>query len=106
MTYNPQILALQAAASINADGTTPITYGCAITRFSSGIYKLILPTGLGVIDAQSFTKVTQKGTIGVAVIVSDESDFIKTISCFSNVEAVLVDTAIEVFEQRATVNPF
>ncbi len=109
--YSSQILALQAAASIDYDGSTPITYGCAITRFSSGVYKLILPTSLGVIDGQSFTRVTAKMTPGNAgsvclPVVSDETSHIKTITMFDNAGSGPTDMSIEVVVQRSTVNPF
>jgi len=104
--YNPQILALQAAASIQSDGSTPITYGCSITRFSSGVYKLILPTGLGVIDAQSFTKVTGKGPNQVVIVASDETFHIKTFTCFDNTSGNPEDTTIEAAVQRSTVDPY
>jgi hypothetical protein len=81
--YNQQILALVAAASIDLAGLTPIAYGCSMTRIACGIYKVILPTGNGVVDGQSFTRVTplnpSTGT-GVVIVVSDESNEIKTIS--------------------------
>jgi hypothetical protein len=107
MSYNTQILALQAAGSINGDGTTPITYGCSLTRFSSGVYKLILPTGLGIIDPQSFTKVTAKGPDTTFPVVSDEADtYTKTITMFDVGGDGPTDSAIEVFVQRSTVDPF
>lgn len=104
-SYNKQLLAIQAAATINGDGTTPIAYGCSITRTATGIYKLILPTGEGLTDAQTFTQVSAKGP-GVAIcMVSDESDFIKTVRAVSDASAAM-DTAVEVVVQRGTINPF
>lgn len=119
--YSRQILATVAAASINGDGSTPITYGCSVTRTSTGIYKLILPTGEGVVDGQSFTQVTVKPFVpfanptwhdnGIAQV-SDESDYIKSVSVQrmssdspDTITGVLVDKSIEIVVQRATVNP-
>ncbi len=105
--YSSQILATVAAATINADGTTPITYGCAITRNSTGVYSLILPTGEGLIDAQSFTWVTAKGPNQAVLVVSDNADtYTKTISSFNNTGGAVVDSGLEVVVQRSTINPF
>lgn len=105
--YNAQVLALIAAASINGDGTTPITYGCSITRFSSGVYKLILPTGEGTIDAQTFTRVGGKGPTQAVIVASDEADgYTKTFTAFDNGGGGPTDTAIEAVVQRSTINPF
>ena len=113
-TYNSQLLALQAAGSINGDGSTPITYGCSMTRATTGVYKLILPTGEGLIEAQSFTTVTAKaggGGLGTAPsaipVVSDESNFIKTITMFNGTSGTAPeDCSIEVILNRSTINPF
>jgi len=113
-SYNKQLLALQAAAYINGDGTTPVTYGCAMTRFASGVYKLILPTGEAVNDDQSFTTVTAKAghgglgaTASANAVVSDESDFIKTITMRDGTTGTTpADCAIEVTLQRSTINPY
>jgi hypothetical protein len=104
--YSSQILATVAAAEISADGSTPITYGCSITRFATGVYKLILPTGEGLIDEQSFTHVTGKGPAQAVFVVSDESIYVKTVSSFADTAGTAVDDAIEVVVQRATINPF
>lgn len=119
--YSRQILAVSAAASMNGDGSSPITYGCSITRISTGIYKLILPTGEGVTDGQSFTQVTLKPFVSTPnptwhdnamASVSDESEYIKSI-IIQNIRTdspdtiigVLADKGVEVIVQRATVNP-
>ena len=113
-SYNKQLLALQAAGYINGDGSTPVTYGCTMTRFASGVYKLILPTGEAVNDDQTFSSVTAKAghgglraTNSAIAVVSDESDFIKTITMISGTTGTTpVDCAIEVTLQRSTINPF
>lgn len=104
--YSSQILATRAAAAINADGSTPITYGCSITRFATGVYKLILPTGEGLIDQQSFTHVTGKGPSQAVFVTTDENEYIKTISSFANTGGTAVDSNLEVTVQRSTINPF
>jgi hypothetical protein len=105
--YSSQILATVAAATINFDGTTPITYGCSITRTSTGVYALILPTGEGLIDAQSFTWVTAKGPNQVCLVVSDNADgYTKSVSAFANTGGALTDSSLEMVVQRSTINPF
>lgn len=106
-SYNKQLLATQAAATINGDGTTPISYGCSITRTATGVYKLILPTGEGLIDAQTFTHVTTKGGSSTPAygVASDESDFIKTVITL-DAGGLLVNSSLEVIIDRSTINPF
>ncbi len=105
--YSSQILATVAAATINFDGTTPITYGCSITRNSTGIYSLILPTGEGLIDAQSFTWATPKGPNQVVLVASDNADgYTKTITAFANTGGAVTDSSLEIVVQRGTINPF
>jgi hypothetical protein len=105
--YSSQILALSAAASIHADGSTPVTYGCSITRIATGSYALILPTGEGLIDEQSFTTATPKAAL-VALNVSDDANgyfkYINSVSLSDGTTAT--DAAIEVIVHRATVNPY
>ncbi len=108
VNYNVQILALVAAASIDPLGLTPICYGCSFTRIVSGTYKIILPTGLGVVDGQSFTHVTPKAGLAATpavITVSDESDLIKTIFAVDN-GGGQTDTGLEVTVQRAVRSPF
>jgi hypothetical protein len=105
--YSSQILATVAAATINSDGTTPITYGCAITRTGTGLYNLILPTGEGLIDAQSFTWVTAKGPNAVVLVVSDNADtYTKVVTAFANTSGTITDSSLEIVVQRSTINPF
>ncbi len=110
--YDTQLLALVAAAAINADGTTAITYGCAITRTNTGLYTLVLPTGMGIIDEQSFTRITPKASVTnpaqppVVVVASDLSDNLtKQISCFLNSDATLADCGLEIVVQRTATYP-
>lgn len=116
-SYNAQLLAIWAAAFIDGAATTgtflptPITYGCSVTKNATGVYKLILPTGEGLIDAQSFTSVQPKANptaLPLIACVSDESEFIKTIVTFSAVNSgtTPTDANIEVVIRRSTINPF
>lgn len=105
--YNTQILALVAAASVDASMATPICYGCSVTYQASGNYKLILPTGLGVDNAQDFVRVTPKADplngspVGVSCVVTDESQLIKTVSVFSNNGGGPTTSALEIVVMRA-----
>jgi hypothetical protein len=103
--YSQQILALVAAASCNADMTTVITYGCSMTLVPSAVYKVILPTGLGVVNKESFTRVSVKASSGTGVIaiVSDESDTIKSITVFDNNGAPAVG-GLEITVERTVAN--
>ncbi len=105
--YNQQILALVAAAGLDYQALTPICYGCTATYISSGIYKIILPTGLGVDQAQSFIRVTAKSDpnngspVGVALTVTEESDTIKTVLVTSNNGGGPTTSAIEIVVMRS-----
>jgi hypothetical protein len=105
-SYDAQILSIVAAGAIQFDGTTPIAYGCSMTRTATGIYKLILPTGEGLIDEQSFTIVTNKGPGQSVLVVSDESIYIKTVHSYANTGGADTDTTIEMYVLRSTINPF
>jgi hypothetical protein len=101
--YDQQLLALVAAASIDPLGFTPICYGCSFTRIVSGTYKVILPTGNGVVADESFMRVTAKaGDAATPAIltVTDESDLIKTIFAVDT-GGGQTDTGLEVIVQRA-----
>ena len=105
-SYNRQILATQAAAWISGDGATSFPLGCGVTRTATGTYKLILPTGEGVVDAQTFTNAQAKGATGLYAVVTDESEYIKTVRVFDNTSgSIPTDADVEVIVQRATINP-
>lgn len=96
-SYDRQHLACFAAGSIQADGSTPITFGCGMTQISTGRYALTLDVSDGLPENQSFSLVTPKGdssTPRIANIV-DTSPFVKDIYVYNNAGA-LVNTAIEV----------
>lgn len=107
-SYNAQILATVAAAQINGDGTSPLTYGCSIIRFATGTYKVILPTGEAQTNDASFTHVTTKGGPGLMASVMDEAGgYIKTITTSNSVVSagtIAMDVDIEVVVERATIN--
>lgn len=103
-SYNSQILAVQAAASIQGDGTNAVTYGCNIARTGLGTYVLTLPDGDGLVDDQSFTRVQVKGSVGACATVVDTDLLNKTIFVFSAGGTGALDAAIEVVVERATIN--
>jgi hypothetical protein len=106
-SYNAQILATVAAAQINGDGTSPLTYGCAITRSGFGLYRVILPTGEAQSNDASFTHVTCKGGPGLMASVTDETAYIKLITTSDSAllaGTVATDVSIEVVVERATIN--
>jgi len=105
-SYNTQILATLAAAQITGNGASSITFGCSITRTEQGTYKAILPTGEGISEDQSFTRVQAKSESPVFAVVTDESAFIKTIRVFDNTgSSTPVDSDVEIVIERATINP-
>jgi hypothetical protein len=111
--YDTQILAMVAAAFISSDGSTATTYGCAITRNSTGVYTLILPTGEGLIDPQSFVRVTAKASIvttgittPVMTVATNLADtFSKQVNCFSNNDGSPTDSDLEIVVQRTVTYP-
>ncbi len=114
--YDQQVLSLVAAASFtDLLAASLITYGCALTRNSTGVYALILPSGEGLIDAQAFICVTQKAggnppvvivaTAGPTGIATGDDYVTKTISCFANVGGAPTDSPLEIVVQRSVVNP-
>lgn len=111
-TYNQQLLATVAAAQIYGAGSSPIpstvTFGCSVTRFATGVYKVILPTGEGQADDASFTRAQPKSdSVGLMAVVTDESVYIKTVRIFdvagSGTEPL--DADVEVVVDRSTINP-
>lgn len=63
-SYERQHLAAFAAGSMNAAGTTQVTFGCALTRTDVGLYDVILPVDAGLEDRQTFMFVTIKADVG------------------------------------------
>lgn len=94
-SYERQHLACYAAGSINADGSSPIGFGCGMTRISDGQYGLVLGASDGLLENQSFSLATPKGSAPRIVSVTDTSPTVKTIWVFDSA-ASLTNTAIEV----------
>jgi hypothetical protein len=111
-SYNRQILATVAAAWVKCSGGSLVTafpIGCTVTRYATGIVKIILPTGDGITDVQTFSRVQVKGdsttTVPMTALVTDESELVKTITTFGGSGGtVLVDAEIEVVVDRSTIN--
>ncbi len=105
--YSTQILATQAAARSSGLGLTPttVTYGCSFSRIGTGIYALILPTGEGVVDEQSFVQATNTGPGFAYLVCSDQDQYTKVITAYST-GGVATDTGISVSVRRATVDPY
>lgn len=111
-SYNRQILATVAAAWVKCGSGALLTafpIGCTVTRYATGIVKIILPTGDGIVDLQTFTKVQLKGdsstTPPQTAYVTDESELVKTITTFGGSGGtILTDTEFEVVVDRSTIN--
>jgi hypothetical protein len=101
-SYQRQHLSLYAAGFINAAGTSVVTFGCQLTRIAAGEYGVLLGTGDGQVEAQTFTFVTPKATAARYPVVEDTSNNLKTVRVFTSVPSQ-VDTGIEVHLYR-TVN--
>jgi hypothetical protein len=86
--YGRQHLAAFAAGFIDANGLTPVGFGCQLTRIAQGHYGVLLGevNGLssGLVDNESFTTVTVKGTTAkYKSVVDDPSNLaLKTIRIF------------------------
>jgi hypothetical protein len=110
-SYNRQILATVAAAWVKCyQGTlTAFPIGCTVTRYATGIVKVILPTGEGIVDLQTFSRVQLKGdstsTVPMTALVTDESELVKTITTWSGSGGtVLTDSEFEIVVDRSTIN--
>jgi hypothetical protein len=93
-SYDVQHLALQAAGFISSDGVTVTTFGCQMTRSTTGTYAMILGDNNGVIDNESFEAATCKSSVR-NVVATDTSNTIKTFLTFNELGS-LADTGIEV----------
>ena len=98
--YERQHLALQAAGYINALGTTQTTFGCTMTRTATGVYAMVLGSDDGVVNDESFTDVTIKGTNPRTAVVDDTSNTLKTIRVF-NPSFAAQDNEIEVILRKS-----
>lgn len=98
--YERQLLAVQAAGFISADGSNHFGFGCDLTRLGVGQYALLLGASDGVVDDHSFTIVQPKGTAACVASVEDASNVQKNIFVLNSSDAA-VDTAIEVILFKA-----
>ena len=94
-TYNRQHLAVQAAGSINAAGTTSVAFGCTMTRSGVGEYSIILDDNSGVVDDDSFTLAQTEDSDLLYAMVEDVSNVVKTIHVLDDT-ATSKDAAVEV----------
>jgi hypothetical protein len=78
-SYDRQLLAVHAAGFINAAGTTIITFGCGMTKISTGHYALLLDADSGLVNDESFTLVTPKSASQRVVSVVDTAQAQKDI---------------------------
>ncbi len=105
-SYERQHLATHAAGSINAAGTTAISFGCQMTRIAEGHYGLILDADNGVIDDETFTQVQIKGVLASVASVVDTSNRVKTIRTFDAGGSVTgPDIGIEVILYKSVTRP-
>jgi hypothetical protein len=96
-SYERQHLAAYAAGYINDSGTTQVTFGCQMTRVGLGTYAVVLPDDANLLDNESFTFVTIKGSVPLYKMVTDTSNRVKTVNV-NEISAVGtgVDSDIEV----------
>lgn len=94
-SYENQLLAMQAAGFISANGSNVVGFGCQLTRIGIGHYGLLLDASDGVVADESFTKVQVKGATSGAAVVQDLSNTEKRIRVF-NSSASLADKDIEI----------
>jgi hypothetical protein len=102
-SYQLQHLAAFAAGTINAAGTTTVTFGCSMTRISTGNYGLILPSDANLQDRQTWTFVSIKGTAPRFKNVVDTTNALKTIQTFDGTGSA-ADADIEVTLYREVTN--
>jgi len=112
-SYNKEILATVAYAWINATGASAAGQGCSIQRVTTGVYKLTVPTGSGLVENQSFTQVqpkfAQNGPSPVSryAVVAEVSDTERDIYVFDG--AVLAnnyDCDLEVVIRKGTASEY
>lgn len=93
--YNRQHLAVVAAGHINADGSTVQSFGCSLTRLDAGHYGLLLNDDSGIVDDETFLRVSVKGSAARTYSVIDVSNVRKDIFTFDSGLSP-TSTAIEV----------
>ena len=81
-SYNRQQLAVYAAGHINAAGDSSQSFGLGLTRLATGVYAAVFGADSGLVNDQSYTYVTTKGTSAtppLSITVEDTSNLVKTI---------------------------
>lgn len=104
-SYERQHLAVYAAGFINAAGTTRQSFGCELTRVSTGVFAAVFGAGDGLVNDQSYTFVTLKGASSappISVNVEDTSNLVKTIFLQGTTQLHQSDLEIAIFR---TVEP-
>jgi hypothetical protein len=102
-SYDKNLVALAAYASISADGTTVVeNEGCVIakTPATTGVYTLTFDDRSGIVDLQSYIMVQPKGAIFAAAVVEDTTDLVKTVRTFDAAGAAL-NAAIDVLVYKS-----
>jgi hypothetical protein len=97
-SYERQHLSVYAAGFIDAAGSVKQGFGCQMTRVGQGIYAVVFGADDGLVNNQSFTFVTPKGSstaVATTVMVEDTSNTVKTIFVRTGT-TVFTDTDIEV----------
>jgi len=81
-SYERQHLSVYAAGFISADGSTKQGFGCTLTHVATGVYAVVFGADDGLVDGDSYTMVTPKGTsstVSLSTVVEDTSNNVKTI---------------------------
>lgn len=81
-SYERQHLSAYAAGYINADGSCPQGFGCQLTLLATGVYQILFGADSGLVNNDSLTFVTLKGTSAFVPLthgVEDTSNTVKTI---------------------------
>jgi len=96
-SYERQHLSAYAAGYIAADGSGGQGFGCSITKLGTGIFALLFGADSGLVDNNSMTFVSLKGTSAsepLSHVVEDTSNTVKTI--YVKNLSVFADAALEV----------
>lgn len=96
-SYERQHLSAYAAGYIAADGSGGQGFGCTLTKLATGIYAVLFGADSGLVNNDSMTFVTLKGTSAFAPLthaVEDTSNTVKTI--YVKNLTVFADAALEI----------
>lgn len=104
-SYERTHLAVYAAGFINAAGTTSVGFGCELTRVSTGVFAAVFGADDGLVNDQSYTLVTTKGTSAtppLSVNVEDTSNLVKTIFVQGTTQLHQADLEVAIFRTVET----